>query len=34
LLDGRAVGELHGILGVASEFLETAEKQNRHANRL
>ena len=31
-LDGRAVGEFHGILGVAGELLETAEKEDLHAN--
>jgi len=34
LLDGRGIGELEGILGMAGEFLEAAEKQDLHANRL
>jgi hypothetical protein len=34
LLDRRGVGELDGILGVAGEFFEAAEKQDFHANRL
>jgi len=33
-LDRRGVGELDGILGMAGEFFETAEKQDLHANRL
>lgn len=32
LLDRRGVCELDGIFGKAGEFLETAEKQNLHAN--
>ncbi len=34
LLDRRGVCELGGVLGMASEFLEAAEKQDRYANRL
>jgi len=34
LLDCRGIGELEGILGMAGEFLESAEKQDFHANRL
>jgi hypothetical protein len=34
LLDRGGIGELDGIFGMAREFLETAEKQDLHANRL
>jgi hypothetical protein len=34
LLDRRGVFELDGVFGMASEFLEPAEKQDRHVNRL
>jgi hypothetical protein len=34
LLDGRGIGELDGILGMAGEFLEAAEKEDLYANRL
>src|SRR6266481_5243882 len=34
LLDRRGVDELGGVLGMAGQFLEAAEKQDLHANRL
>jgi len=34
VLDGRGVCELDGMLGMAGELLETAEKEDRDANRL
>jgi len=34
LLDRRRIGELGGILSMAGDVLEAAEKEDRHANRL
>ena len=34
LLDRRGICELHGMLGMAGEFLKAAEKEDRDANRL
>ena len=34
LLDRCGLGGLDGVLDVAGEFLEAAEKEDRHANRL
>jgi hypothetical protein len=34
LLDRSSLCELDGMLGMAGEFLEAAEKQDRDANRL
>jgi len=34
LFDCRGVSQLGGVLGVAGELFETAEKEDRHANRL
>jgi hypothetical protein len=34
LLDCPGVGEFGGVLGLADEFFETAEKQDLHANRI